>query len=371
MDKKCISLSELQDSIKEAVEDSHPGTFWVRAEIASISVARGGHCYMDLSESRDGKVISQMRAIAWASVFRQIAPYFASVTGTSLAAGQQVMLSVSVQYSPLYGMSLIIDDIDPDYTLGDAEKKKMETLERLRKEALLGLQSSLEIDPLPCRLAVISADTAAGYRDFLRHLHENEFGYSFYTRLFPAPMQGSECASGIAAAIETICSGDEQFDAVLILRGGGGKLDLACFDEYELCRAVALCPIPVLTAIGHDQDTHLCDMVAYEAVKTPTALADWFLDNFESFDAQLDSLALRLRNAHLTRFTLMESVLDRLESRLDAADPRRLLERGFVMVLGSDGRPLRNASLCVPGDSLQIRLADGSIGCEIKTVELV
>lgn len=369
MDKSYISLSALQDSIADTVGEVFGEAVWVKAEIASMSVARGGHCYMDISESVGGKVVAQARAIAWSSIFRQIAPYFESVTGTPLTVGQQVLLSVNVQYSPLYGLSLIIDDIDPDYTLGDAERKRMETLERLQKEKLAGLQSGLELPFLPCRLAVISAETAAGYRDFLRHLHENEYGYRFYTRLFPAAMQGADCPESVASAIADVLSCGEKFDAVLILRGGGGKLDLACFDEYEICKAVALCPIPVLTAIGHDQDTHLCDMMAYDSVKTPTALADYFLDLFGAFDASLDALTLRLRNAGMTRLALMESVIDALAARVEAADPRRLLERGFVMVLGNDGRPLRNTGGSMVGDSLQVRLADGTLNCEIKSVE--
>lgn len=368
MNKKCVSLSQLQETVKEAVEGSIPEQVWVRAEIASLSVARGGHCYMELSESRDGKVVSQMRAVIWASVYRRLASYFESVAGSSLAAGQQVLMCVAVQYSPLYGLSLIVSDIDPEYTLGDAERRRAETLERLRKEGLTLLQREIDMVPLPCRLAVISAETAAGYRDFLRHLHENEYGYAFYTRLFSSPMQGAETAAGVAAALEEIRSCGESFDAVLVLRGGGGKLDLACFDEYELCRAIALCKLPVLTAIGHDQDVHLCDMVAYDSVKTPTALADWFIDVFASFEARLDNLALRLKNAGRTRLTLMEACLTRLEARLDAADPANLLRKGFVMVLGPDGRPLRKVAGALAGEMLQVRLADGRIDCEIKKV---
>lgn len=368
MDKIKMDLLQVQTLLARGVEMALPGPFWVRAEIASLSVRRNGHCYMDLSQSVDGELVAQVRAIAWSSVYRQIEPYFQSVTGVPLQIGQQVLLMAQVNYSPLYGLSLIINDIDPDYTLGDAERKRAETLERLRSEDLLDAQKELVMADLPYSLAVVSAEGAAGYRDFMRHLHENPYGFRFKTTLFQAAMQGSDCAASVASAIAEAVSCAEQFDAVLLLRGGGGKLDLACYDEYEMCAAIARCPLPVLTAVGHDQDTHLCDMVAHCAVKTPTALADWFLEIYMDEDARLTDLQRRLDNARRTRLQLMEHRLDLLAARLDAADPRRLLERGYIIALDSAGHPLKSAASLSKGSKISLMLSDGTVSATVDSV---
>lgn len=370
MEKKSIGLPELQALVGEGIENAVPQALWVRAEIASVSRRRNGHCYLDLSYSENGSVVAQARAIIWAGMYGQIAGFFSSVTGAQLEAGQQVLFLVRVNYSPVYGLSLIIEDVDPDYTLGDAEKKRMETLDRLGREGLTELQRELVLPPLPYSLAVISSPDAAGYRDFMRQLHENAAGFRFSTTLYPAAMQGAECAQSIAAALRSVEQSGICYDAVLILRGGGGKLDLACYDEYDLCAAVARHPFPVLTAIGHDQDTHLCDMVAHLAVKTPTALADVFLDIYAEADAWLDNLAARLSNAGRTRLALMEGQLNVLKARLEAADPRRILEKGYVIATGEDDHPLKSASCCRVGDKVTILMSDGRLRTTVTSVEL-
>ena len=370
MEKEYMDLYSLLTLVRNELEAAIPDHVWVRAEIASISVRRNGHCYMDILQSDGGTVVAQTRAIIWSNVYGQIAPYFRSVTGSELSAGQQVLLCVRVNYSQNFGFSLIVDDVDPEYTLGDAQRVRMETLQRLRREGLLEVQKELALADLPYSLAVISAPDAAGYRDFVRHLTGNQWGYRFSVTLYPATMQGAGCAASIVGALDAIAASDKRFDAVLILRGGGGSLDLACYDEYELCAAVALHPFPVMTAIGHDQDVHLCDMVAHEALKTPTALADRFIDIYSAAEARLDSLRLRLRNARMTRLTLMQGRLDVLRARLEAADPRRLLEKGFVLALGPDDHMLKNAADARVGDRVTLLMKDGRLRTRIEKVEL-
>lgn len=370
MEKDCIDLISLQNQLGECVTDAFPSAFWLSAETASVQERRG-HCYLDLCQCVDGVVEAEARAIIWASTYRQIAPYFEFETGSKLQAGQQVCLQVTVNYSPLYGLSLIVNDIDPEYTLGDASRRRAETLERLRKEGLMEAQKEHVLADLPYRLAVISSESAAGYRDFLRHLHENEYGFKFSTDLYASAVQGADCAPGVAKAVGEIVKSGVDYDAVLLLRGGGGQLDLACFDEYELCAAIAGCPFPVLTAVGHDQDTHICDMVAYEALKTPTALADYFLDIYAAADARIAQLKSRLANVRNTRIALMLSRLDVLKARLDAADPMRMLEKGFVMVLGPDDHPLRSAAAVKKGDALAILLRDGRVSAVATEIEVI
>jgi len=360
-EKDCWDLLTLQSLLKESIQECLPSHFWVRAEVASISLRRNGHCYLDLSQSEKGSVVAQVKAIIWAGVYRQIGPYFESETGVPLSAGQQVLFLVSVNYSPLYGLSLIIDDVDPQYTIGDAARKREETLGRLRSEGLTEFQKERSLPMLPRRFAVISARDAAGYRDFVRHLSDNSFGLRFEIELFPSPMQGPDCAEGIESAVKAIEMSKKQFDAVLMLRGGGGKLDLACYDEYRLCAALARCPFPVLTAIGHDQDVHLCDVVAFQALKTPTALADYFIDIFAGCKAMLDSLKQRLDGVLRTRTAIMRGRLDVLSARLEAADPRRVLDKGFALIVGPDGRKLTSAASSKEGDVLTIMFRDGTI----------
>lgn len=356
--------------VRESVENAIPEAVWVRSEIASISVRRNGHCYMDLVQSEDGEVLAQSRAIIWAGLFRQLSLFFSSVTGSELSVGQQVLLLVKANYNPIYGFSLIVEDIDPEYTLGDAQRKRMETLERLRKEGLLDAQKKLSLPALPYRLAVISAPDAAGYRDFERHLKDNEYGFRFSTTLYPATMQGAACAESVSGALAQVAESNVKYDAVLILRGGGGQLDLSCFDEYVMCAAIATHPYPVLTAIGHDQDTHLCDMVSYSYVKTPTALADWFIDIYAREDTRLNSLRQRLKNVRLTRLALMQGRLDVLRARLNAADPRRLLEKGYVLAVGGDGRLLSSVTGVCAGDKVTVFFRDGKLRTTVESVEI-
>ena len=391
MEKEFIDLFEFQSRLKQGVECLFPNRVWVKAEVSAIKARSGGHCYMELSQSGPQGLVAKANAIIWASKYRFIAPYFESVTGSPLGEGMSVLIEVQVSYSQLYGFSLIVNDIDPEFSLGVRELERQRTIERLGKEGLMGLQKELSLPLLPYRLAVISAEDAAGYRDFMRHLHENPYGFDIRTDLYPALMQGAECPSSVVAAMDAVIDSGEAYDAVLILRGGGARLDLACFDDYALAAAVAQYPLPVLTAIGHDQDFHVCDMVAHEYVKTPTALADFILSMYEDEDARLSSFQTRMRLAFGGRISSMEAVLDVLgrrvkggfamkisnmeaalkvlDTRIHAADPRRILERGYALAVGEDGVVLKGASGHVEGERLSLMFADGTLDCVVEDVK--
>ena len=306
MEKDIVDLYELQTRLKDGVERTFPGKVWLKAEISAVKARPGGHCYLELSQSDGGGLVAKAQAIVWASKYRILAPFFESVAGSPISEGMLVLVRVQVNFSQLYGLSLIIDDIDPSWSLGEKEKERLRTIARLKEEGLMDLQKELALPSLPYRLAVISAGDAAGYRDFMRHLHENDYGFVFSTELFPALMQGAGAAASISAAIDEVSASGREFDALLILRGGGARLDLACYDDYGLASHIARCPIPVLTAVGHDQDVHVCDMVAWTSVKTPTALADWFIDIYAGEDAMLQSFASRLAMAFQNKISAME-----------------------------------------------------------------
>ena len=392
MEKEFLDLLQFQSRLKEGVECLFPNRLWLRAEVSSIKARPGGHCWLELSQSDDTGLVAKASAVVWSSKFRFIAPYFESVTGSPLQEGMVILVEIQVSYSQLYGLSLIVNDIDPEYTLGLKELERQKTIARLQSEGLIGLQKELDLPVLPYRLAVISAEDAAGFRDFVKHLEENPYGFKMQVTLFPALMQGAECPGSIVSALDSVLESDEPYDLVLIMRGGGSKLDLACYDDYELSAVIAQFPLPVFTAIGHDQDYHVCDMVAYSYLKTPTALADELISIYEDEDAALTSFVSRIRLAAAAKISAAESRIDMLkarllsqmamkiaqheaalkvmEARITAADPRRLLERGYVLALDGDGVVIKSAAGRKTGDNVVLMFPDGSLECTVDNVRL-
>lgn len=391
MGKEFITLLELQSRLKEGIERLFPSRVWLRAEIGAVKARVGGHCYMELLQSGENGIEAKVQAVVWSSKYRFIAPYFESVTGSPLSEGMLVLVHVQVNYSQLYGLSLVVDDIDPGFSLGEQEKQRRLTVERLEKEGLVDMQQGLELARLPYMIAVISASDAAGYRDFMRHLHENEYGFAFRTDLYPALMQGAGSPASIISALDAVADSGKGYDAVTVIRGGGAKLDLACYDDYDLAAHIAQFPVPVFTAIGHDQDTHVADMVAFMSVKTPTALADEFVSMYADEDAFLVSFGDRLRLAASGRLyreesrlqvlyhgmsaafskkiMSMEGRLDLMEARLKASDPRSILKKGYVLAVDSAGAVLRSAAGKRPGDRVSLLMKDGRLDCTVDSVE--
>ena len=386
-----LELYELQQIIREGVEDAVPEEMWVRAEIASIQQRGNGHCYMELCQSGPSGPVAKVRAVIWRSLAPAVLGKFAAATDSPLQPGVSVIFEVRVNYSELYGLTLVVSDVDVEHTLGEAELRRRETLERLEKEGLIDLQKELALPDVPYRLAVISAPDAAGYGDFRRHLLENEYGFAFDVRLYPATMQGDGAPESIIASLDRVAAAQQptiSFDAVLILRGGGSTLDLACFDDYELCAAIARFPLPVFTAIGHDRDTHIADLVACEAVKTPTALADLFIDAVAREDERIQDLSHRLRMGLLACVSASEAALDKslriislamsgkisggeqklseLQSRILTFNPRKLLESGYTLVTDPSGKLLRSSKGLKSGDLIDLRFPDGTVNCTVN-----
>ena len=359
-----LSLLELQEMIRDGVESAVPDKVWVKAEVASIQAKSNGHCYLELSESEDGRLIAKARAVIWKNLWFALRRYFVDATGSELTPGMQILARVQASYSELYGLTLVIDELEPEFTLGAAELEKRKTIERLEKEGLTAKQKELELPSLPYALAVISASDAAGFGDFCRHLQENEYGFRFKVDLFPATMQGESAPESIVDALQQI-EAEGGYDAALILRGGGSVLDLACFDDYGIAFAIANCGIPVFTAIGHDRDYHVADMVAYDFVKTPTALADLFIDCFAAEDERISTFSNHLRMAISNKLSAMESALALLEHRIKASDPRSILTRGYSLVTDDSGVVVNSAAKLKPGQRLNILFADGSVLTEI------
>lgn len=308
MERQYTDLATLLRVVKECVLDAFPERIWVKAEIREFNVR--SHCYLTLSQADEtGKVVAETRAVIWASRYPSVAAAFRQGTGENLRAGITVLARVQVNYSELYGISLFIDDIDPSFTLGEKALERKRILSRLEADGYLEMQKELALPDLPRRLAVITSATAAGYGDFRRHLLENAEGYAFRLDLFEALMQGEQAAVSVRRALKKASEG--LYDAILILRGGGSESDLACFDDEDLAVAIATCPFPVVTAIGHDRDVHIADLVAAISVKTPTALADLFLDKFREADDRLEGVVVQIRTALLRRFHEASQALEK------------------------------------------------------------
>lgn len=389
MEKQYFELVDLAARIKEGVAELFPEKIWVKGEIREWSPRSNGHCYLTLSQSLSGKPLAEMRAMIWKWHYPAVKTFFEEASGETLRAGITVLVRAQVNYSELYGVSLFIDDIDPAFTLGEKAMERRRTLEKLTAEGMMDLQKELSLPRLPRRLAVISAPTAAGLGDFRNHLENNPDGYAFELVLFEALMQGEGAPSSIISAFNQIAE-DGGFDAVLLLRGGGSESDLACFDDYDLAVAIATCEVPVITAIGHDKDVHVADLVASASVKTPTALAALFLDIYVAEDEEITMLATAVDLAVTRRIAAEENRLVSIRSRIyfaanslysreesavalrealiSAADPRAILSRGYVLVTGRDNKVLKTASLVGVGDRIGVRFADGSLTARVEDV---
>ena len=313
MRRDFLELSELLARVKEGIADAFPDRYWVKAEIASLRLSNG-HCYLELTENVQGRKVADSRAVIWKWQYPQLKAYFEQQTGQELKAGLSVLVRVQVSFHEQYGFSLYVDDIDPAFTMGAQALAKKKAIEKLTALGYLEMQRELSLPALPYRLAVITSKTAAGYGDFRKHLLENEAGYAFRLDLYEAFMQGEQAPASIISAL--LEAQEQPYDALLILRGGGSDQDLACFDDYDLAVAIATCGVPVVTAIGHERDFHIADLVANRFVKTPTALADLFLDLYAAEDAKLDALESRVRKAIADRLGGMARQVDGLAARI-------------------------------------------------------
>ncbi|SDL63708.1 exodeoxyribonuclease VII large subunit [Catalinimonas alkaloidigena] len=373
-----LRLADLTAQLEDVISEAFAERYWVTAEIASLKVnAHSGHCYLDLADEG-----AQLRACLWRNQYGAVASRFAQATGSALQAGQQVLMQVSVRYHAQYGLSLTVHDVDPAYTLGEAMQRRQETFARLEREGWTQLNKARTLCTVPQRIAVISSATAEGFRDFRTLLQRNAAGYAFRIELFPALMQGQGAPASIAEAITTVSAQADRFDALVIIRGGGAQLDLACFDEFSLATQVAGCPLPVLTGIGHEVDISALDLVAHTRCAVPREVAYFLLMRAAAFEEEITTLqqelqhvvARRLEHAQHTLHQQTETLryavrqrlreadhqLERAHLRVAAADPEQLLRRGYSLTT-ANGTIVREAADVPPGQLLKTWLANGTL----------
>lgn len=285
MESPVYSLSELNRHIRETIEDGYPDAIWIMAEIASFNRnAFSGHCYLDLVDA-NGEA-AKSKAMIWKKTFDLVAARFETKTGTPLRQGIKVQFLVKVEFNIQYGLSLIIWDVDPDFTLGEWAKKRAHSIKTLQEKGLLDKNKALQLNDPIQHLAIISSPTAAGFQDFVQHLKENPQGYAYQWNLFPSLMQGQEAIDSIGQALEQIKLELNHFQVLILIRGGGSQTDLQVFDELELAEKLADFPIPVFSGIGHQRDESVCDLVAHSSFKTPTAVADWLIESTTQWEWQ-------------------------------------------------------------------------------------
>lgn len=425
-----LSLSQLNGLVRETLELQFDHTFWVVAEVSELRQAAGGHCYLELVEkTSDGRqMLARASAHIWRQTYALLSPHFERQTGLKLAAGLKVLVEVSIDFHEVYGYSLNVCDIDPTYTMGDMARRRQEILTQLEADGVLTMNKELPLPRLLRRIAVISAENAAGYGDFVQQLSES--GLPFETRLFSAIMQGERVEASVCAALEQVALEMEQWDCVVIIRGGGATTDLLGFESLALANAVAQFPLPVLTGIGHERDDTVIDFVAHTRLKTPTAVAAFLISRRCNEIESVDNLAERLSNAVDTRLNsenafielcsrrlqmvsisfganerprlshaetllrlyalrnlereaqaladipvrLVKQSADILQTQqrallmaqksLTAASPERILRLGFS-ITRLGGRVVRSAASLSPGDMLTTQLQDGTISSQV------
>jgi len=294
MEARTLSLLELNRLVASLVQRPETQNVWVTAELSDVAV-RGGHCYMELLQKDDrGLQVAKARGVIWASAFPGIDRQFFAATGQRFATGLKVMLRVSASMHPVYGFSLVVSAVNPEYTMGDLLRRRREILMRLKNEGVLEQNRELQWPAVPQRIAVISAPGAAGYGDFINQLYHNPSHLRFTTRLYPAVMQGTSAPASIIAALERVAADADMWDGVVIIRGGGASSDLQAFEDYDLAANVAQFPLPVAIGIGHERDITVLDWVANKRLKTPTAVAEWLIATGEDALGFLISTAGRI-----------------------------------------------------------------------------
>jgi exodeoxyribonuclease VII large subunit len=387
----------------------------VKAEIAKMNVYPGsGHCYLDLVEKQERETKAQFRGVIWATDFGPVSEKFRKATGRELGGGLSVLVFARINYHPVYGLSLWISDLEPSFTLGEMERLRQAAITRLKEENLFSLNHRLQVPAVPQRLAVISASSSKGYADFLSILNASARKYRFHVTLFSAFLQGDRAVESIVNRLSEIESKKEDFDMLLVIRGGGDEIGMTCFDQEELARRICLFPLPVITGIGHSTNETVTEMVACRNKITPTDVAYFILalmDEFtDSLDLHASRIALLARQqldrkgenmtavsqrlnsmvrgrlkheetlvAHLGEKMMLglkhflgnrHAGLDAMESKVSILDPVRTFKRGYSLTMKADGTPVLSSGEVTPGETLITRLSAGSLKSIVEQIEL-
>lgn len=387
-ERKVFSLSEVTDSLEINIKRNYPNSFWVKAEISKLNFYKySGHAYPELVEKKEGKIVSQIRSIIWQSDFQRINAKFLQILKEPLKDDIGIVCRARLNFSSVYGLSLIIEDIDPLITLGNLEKEKNDCIERLKKENIFSLNKEKELTFLPQRLAIISVGTSKGYSDFIQTIEENAKGFKIFTYLFPSLLQGDGASVQLREALSVIEGVKDYFDCVLIIRGGGGDIGLSCYNDYMLCHKIATFPLPVLTGIGHSTNETVAEMISYANFITPTALADFILDKFFGFLADMDNIKKQIVRTskhvldkqniqlqHIKQMLILSSqrriekeqyLLENDLKIIEMLNPLSVLKRGYSITT-LDGKVIKSLSQVSKGERITTKVLDGEFVSKVE-----
>jgi len=281
--QKIFTLKQVVSSIRKTIEERYHQLYWVKVEMHKLNRFASGHCFPELLQKENGRIVAQISGTIWSHNYERINKRFIVVVKEPLKEDTTLLMQVKVSFHETYGMSLQIMDIDPNYALGELQRERQETLKKLQKEGLINANQNIDIPLLPKRVAVISGDSSKGLSDFMNVIESNPWGYQFFTMLFPAYLQGDNASSSIIKQLNAIKRVQSHFDIVVIVRGGGGEVGLSCYNEYNLCKAIASFPLPILTGIGHSTNLTVAEMISFRNAITPTELGDFLIQAFHNF----------------------------------------------------------------------------------------
>jgi len=407
--KPYITLSQLNGLVSEVISEAIKPGIWVVAEISQIKMAGSGHWYIDLVEKEREVITAKLSGVIWNSAYNELRMKFGSDLANLLKNGNKILFRGTVDFHEVYGLKIVISDIDPSVTLGELELKRMETIKRLTEEGHIGKNAQLPLPVVLQHIAVISSASAAGFGDFMNHTQHNRYGYSVWVKLFPSLMQGEGVEQELIARIREIEAQQHLFDAVVIIRGGGSKLDLEAFNNYHIAVSIAQCSLPVITGIGHQQDETVADLVAHTPLKTPTAVAEYILQSFLHYESAMLSLFDKvaklstnlLKQHHFGLQTLRQSMymhsrqeitrqkqqfsmllqrlpratkrllqskqveLQHIEQTINLYRVEKLLQRGFT-ITRLNGKALKSAVSAQNGQLISTQFADGTVNSRIE-----
>ncbi|MCS3556638.1 MULTISPECIES: exodeoxyribonuclease VII large subunit [unclassified Sphingobacterium] len=400
-----FSLLEVTRSIQKTIAERYKSLYWIKAEMNKLNhYSHSGHCYPELVEKTEGKIVAEIRSILWKADYQRINTQFLKIAQEPLREGITMLFQASISYDPMYGLSLRIVDIDPTFTLGELEKERINSINKLKKDGIFDLNRNLPFPTLPKRLAIISVETSKGLSDFYKIINQNPWGYKIEQTLYPALLQGDKSVPSIIKQLSVIADRSDAYDAVAIIRGGGGEVGLSSYNNYLLAKAIAIFPLPVLTGIGHSTNLTVSEMVAYKNAITPSELADFLIQKFHNFAIPLDQLTTRILQNTTTIFkgeneklkslasdikwssqrSIQQSkvdlnsfekdlkiniayifrqkftTLDHLEKMIQLADPVRLLKKGYS-ITQVNGELLVSVDQIKDNDILTTQVWDGEI----------
>jgi len=407
--KTIFSLLEVSRSVQKTIADRYKSLYWIKAEMNKLNLYNhSGHCYPELVEKKDGKIVAEMRSVLWKMDYQRINQQFKKILNEPLRDGITILFQAAISYDPLFGFSLKIVDIDPTFVLGELEKEKRQSIAKLQQEGIYEANKNRPFPLVPKRLALISVETSKGFSDFFQILKNNPWGYKFQTTLYPALLQGDKSIPSIIKQLVVIAEKIEEYDVVAIIRGGGGEVGLSSYNNYLLAKAIATFPIPVITGIGHSTNLTVSEMVAYKCAITPSELADFLIQKFHQFalpveDSQrrlllvtralfgqqkndLHSLSKAISWNSKTALTHARNKLANLQNNLKSvsrqtlknanidiknserlvqmADPKQLLKRGFS-VTRINGKALTSLDAISDGDIIETVLYQGTVKSQV------